>query len=103
MEYLMEERIVEATRLALRGSRQVRITFKKEAAKEMSYFLGMLRAGCISVSTADKYILATVALCHSWAEDNDRTVVVTLASNFDEDRFVRRMMYAVEKIEVLSD
>ena len=103
MEMTMNGRVAQAVQVALRGSRQVRITFKKEAAKMMGYFLEMVRNGMVSISKDDQYILATVALCHSWAEDDDRTVVATLTGNFDQERFVRRMAIFLEKIEVLGD
>lgn len=98
----MHTRIRQAVQEALKRSRKVKITFKREALNEVPFLLGMKNSGTISLNMGDEHVLALALRTLEWGVDSNRTLTVTLTGNFDEDWFVNRMRRALEKIEVVN-
>lgn len=98
----MHENIKQALQEAMKGSRKMRITFKPEATGYVGYLLVMDRVGIISLSNEDRMVMQGVAESSNWHYDRSRTVTVTIGNRFDENMFVGRMRYALEKIEVVN-
>lgn len=103
MNALMNDKITKAVEKALAGSRKVKITFKREAAGEVSYLLGMLNSGIVSLNNSDDQMtLLAVNQSRNWHSDRDRTVALTLTEKFDQEWFTSRMYRALEKIEFVN-
>ena len=97
----MRTQIKDAIQKALQGSRQVKITFKREAINEVNYLLGLANSGIISLNSADAQLLKIIVHTRSWSVDSNRTLTVTLTPKFDEEWFVQRLWRALEKIEAV--
>lgn len=101
----MKTQITEAVRMALGGSRKVKIAFKREATREVAYLLGMEHSGIIELdgnNGNDKINLMCVPGSGDWGDDSIRTTTVTLTDRFDEKWFVDRLDRALEKIEAVN-
>jgi len=97
----MRDQITEAIRQALNSSRQVEITFKREATDDVVYLLRMIESTNLGIEDADVAILWGVVHSKKWEDDNNRTVKVTLFQNFDQSWFIGRMRRALENIIVV--
>lgn len=99
----MRTQITQAVLTALGGSREVKITFKREATvAQVAFLLGMASAGIIQLNEQDEALLECVVLSKDWGGDRNRTTTLTLTDKFDKDWFVGRMERALEKIEVVN-
>ena len=102
-EIAMRNKILEAVRAALSGSKKVKITFKPTAEQgEVAYLLGMERTGIIKLdgnNGQDRFILECVMSTGDWGHDNNRTIIVILTDQFDGDWFASRLDRALESIE----
>lgn len=98
----MRAKITQAVQEALKGSRKVKITFKRNAISDINYLLGMANSGIISLNNADAQVLAIVVRTRNWSVDSNRIVLVTLTAKFDEQWFVQRLWRALEKIETVK-
>jgi len=88
---------------ALQGSREVLITFKRDAIGEISYFIGMVQEGIVEPKHPMDFItLMAVSQSGDWSHDSNRTLDIILTSSFEEEWFVSRMERALESIEVIS-
>jgi hypothetical protein len=92
----------QAIQEALKGSRKVEITFRRDALSEVPFLLGMKNSGIISLNMGDEHVLANALRTLDWGVDSNRTLTVTLTGKFDEDWFVGRMRRALEKIEAVK-
>lgn len=100
----MQDQIVKALEEALKGKKQVKVTFKKEAIPDLQYLSGMIGGGYVSLSADDQKILGIVRFTNDWGRDHNRTMVITLTDHFDQDFFVGRMSRrnVLEKIEAIK-
>jgi len=97
----MRTKIMEALKAALGGSRKVKITFKQETVTDLAYLMRMERVGLIQLDDNDKANLTRVLKFGGWWEnDSNRTTIVTLTAQFNENWFLARMERALEAIEV---
>lgn len=93
----MREKILIAVRTAIQNSsRKVRVTFRREAIRDLQYLLGMQNSGIIRLP--DVTIILAVISGNSWDGERNRTMVIELAEKFDEEWFVSRMGSAVESV-----
>jgi len=90
--------IAETVKAALKGSRKLRITFKKGAeSADVNYLLGMERGGIIAFQNPmDKMVMMAVAQSGDWDGDQNRTTVLTLTDSFDAEWFIGRMRRPLE-------
>lgn len=98
----MRTKITQAVQEAQKGSRKVKIIFKRDAIGDINYLLGMCRDGIISLNDSDSHVLWTILRERNWDVDSNRTVIVTLTAKFEEEWFVGRLWRALEKIEAVN-
>lgn len=91
----------EAILQAQQGSSKVKVTFKREATGDLNYLFGMVRNGVVELDPSDEMVLMAVAQTGDWGGDHNRTVIITLTDQFDEEWFVGRMQRAVESISAV--
>lgn len=104
---MMIEKILEAVRQAIRRyPSRVRLTFKQEAARDITFIMRMERDGVLVLSDNDREFLTAVSKTGDWEGDQNRTVEVTLTDRitFKLDWFCGRAMTNVlENIEAVTD
>lgn len=64
-------------------------------------FVTMLNGDCITVDDDTLMRLRVVAITMKWTDDTDRIVVMNICDNFDENKFVAQLAYAIEAIEAV--
>ena len=98
----MRDMIAYAVNVALKGSRKVKITFRRECVRDIPYLLGMIKAKVVEVDSATEMNLRAVLGSYNWGDDSNRTVTVVLAAGFDESWFASRLYRALENIEAVQ-
>ncbi len=88
--------VVAAVRQAKKGSRKVRVTFRKDAQRDMDFLRGLMNSGRIFFDPGQDKIFNVGA----WNDEASRTCIINLAPNFEEEWFVNQMAVAIEKIAV---
>ena len=97
---LNSERINEVLDYVQRGSRQVIITFKKEAEiADVCVLLAFRREEGIKVSTSNLATLLVVIRRRSWIHDTFRTITVSVNDALNRAAFVKFAQRALENIE----
>ena len=99
----MQELIRIAVRTALQnGSRKVRVTWKQDAIRDLSYLLGMKNSGIIDMTPTQHVVVLAVMEDNDWGGAENRTMVIELTDKFNdkshEDWFISRLRRAIEKI-----
>lgn len=88
---------------ALRGSRKLKITFRRDADRgDINYLLGMINQGGVTIPAGDKMALMAVSMSGDWGANRNRQTVVTLTEVFDCDWFEGRLLRALERVELVG-
>lgn len=100
-----QELVFRVVEKALQGSRQVKITLKRESAHKINNLRFMLLEKTISMRVEDWDRVAKAAICPAlfdWLVGANRTTTLTLNKVFDEEWFAEEMHDGIEKIEVVK-
>lgn len=95
------EQILQAITWARDGTRKMRLTFRKDALRDVSHLLGMISNKMIRIDPGSQLILTAVLQSGRWDREENRIVVVTMTDTFDAEWFTDRMRRALEKIEAV--
>jgi hypothetical protein len=98
----VEIKITDAIEKALKGSRKVDVTFRKEATAEAALLIKMSVAGQVEIFLLEEVNLTVTAKEGRWENDCHRKVTVTFTDTFDQDLFISQMSSALEGIEVVD-
>lgn len=100
----MKEPEVRELLAQVKPGTRLALTYRVDYPQDPFYLLGMEHAGIIHFENEMvKALINAVYTSQNWAHDENRTITIVATEKFDQQWFVDRCAWPLEKLEIVKD